>query len=964
MKKFIFAFFIISVISCQAALTFVAREPFIGPGTLTPSSPGSNFSSVSGPLTMVRVGPRTSSIPAPGWSADIRVTGAANYRGAINLTGPSATCGMWGEWIRIKSLPSAGGYMSVLQLLNRASTNVAVDFTIDDKGVLSAAPYNSGGAPLIFTGPTITPNTWVWIAVAWQIQSGGNFPYGIRCVSMPLGGSLTTWGSADGLNALDTSFSSVNAGMQTGGVGAIARIGCPSLYSMSNFSDIAYPTDIIQPVEQSNTWYVNTTTGNDNNDGASPSTAWKTAAKILTESQYSGMLDSNTAGPGNGDVLTIDTSGAPLIIGTNTLTFATMGLKVQPAANQTYINCQAEEFLANSSFTATAGLAKTYQTSDTQTNIVAWESDKWMWHVKSASYGASASITNPKTNATTNYPSTGAALDAVPGSFYTDGANLYIHTFNDTNPKTDGKTYTRSINRGGGLAAVDFTAGNYRAIGFYIRKTTLVDQFDNDFGAYCFQDGVLHGSGFSSSVEGGYFAYGDKHCYGSTGGVTASSLLVLNTECEQGHPYCGFGGQTPFVSYSGAVTADNIHTYRGCTCLTRSGLIGSTAGDPQGTGGDIVLSHNNGTGISFASITFDNCNFASGTATIGVAGNLSFTNQTQIGEVFTSCANTTIQQTTFPSLLVNMQPGATNLTVQNCLIKPIWTLSSSPTYYGFFVSGTVLIEGCTFDLSGITGDSAAYFQQGMIQRTGQLNLTFRNNAYLVPSGENFPLLYSASSADTLTFDHNAYNLGSGTILARAYGGANPSDLTYSQWQALGMDCTNSSLNANLLLQNDVPQSGSPLSNGGIDRGSMTDVTGTTYLHRNTIGAYQGSGSYLPPQTISGFPPLETIPFTATTITLPATTSSGLAITYTVVSGPAHVSGNTLTLTGTGQVTLTAVQAGNNSYAPISETETLTIIASAADTPALPTYGLLLLGTFLVLVAARSLTSRRIILEER
>ena len=51
-----------------------------------------------------------------------------------------------------------------------------------------------------------------------------------------------------------------------------------------------------------------------------------------------------------------------------------------------------------------------------------------------------------------------------------------------------------------------------------------------------FRMGCSAGTGLSSSVEGGYFAYGDKHCFGSTGGVTDSSLLVLNTECEQGQP--------------------------------------------------------------------------------------------------------------------------------------------------------------------------------------------------------------------------------------------------------------------------------------------------------------------------------------------------------------------------------------------------------------------------------------------
>jgi hypothetical protein len=956
MKRIVVALLLLSGICCHATLTLVKREPFIGQGTLTSTSPGTNFSSVTGTLTLVRVGPRTSSIAAPGWSADIR-TGASTSRGTINLSGPASLCGMWGAWVRVKTLPPIGtGYMSVLQLIDESS-NVVMDFSLNSNGVISTRPYDSGGTGPTFTSPAITPNTWVWLAVAWQIQSGSNFPYGIRCMSMPLGGKLTTWGSADGLNALATSFTAVNVGLQTGGNGPMLRIGCPSLYSMASFADIAYPSDIIAPVEQSNNWYVNTSSGNDNNDGATAATAWKTADKITLESKYCGMLDSNAAGPGGGDVLTIDTSGGPLVIDTNTLAFATQGLKVQPVSGQTYIKCQAEEFLANSAFTATAGLTETYQTTDTQANIVAWQNDEWMWHVKSASYGTSAAITNPKTGVTTNYASTGAALDAVAGSFYTNGTTLYIHPFGNTNPKTDGNTYTRSINRSGGLAAVAFTAGNYRALDFYVRKTALVDSGDNDFGAYCFQGGVLSGTGMSSSVEGGYFAYGDKHCFGSTEGVTNSTLLVLNTECEQGQPYCGYGGQTPFVSYTGTTTADNVHTYRGCTCLNRSGLIGSTTGDPVGTGGDIILSHNDGTGISFASITLDDCNFTSGSATMGVANNLIITDHTQIGEVNTSCTNTNIQETTFPFQLVQMRTGASSLTLQNCLIKPVFALSPAPGYYGLLLMGNVTIEGCTFDLSGITGNSNSYFAQGIIERVGALNLTFRNNAYVVPSGENLPLLYDATNSDTFTFDHNAYDLGAGTILARAYTNSSSSDLTFAQWQALGKDCSNSSLNANLLLQGDVPPSGSPLLNGGIDLGSMADYTGTTYAHRDTIGAYQGNAAYVAPQSITGFPPLAALTLSGTPATLPATTAAGLKIVYMVVSGPAKLSGNSLTLTGTGTVTLTATQAGNSSYAPLTETETITVLPpEIADTPTLPEWGLAVLALLLVATAGRSLIS--------
>lgn len=47
----------------------------------------------------------------------------------------------------------------------------------------------------------------------------------------------------------------------------------------------------------------------------------------------------------------------------------------------------------------------------------------------------------------------------------------------------------------------------------------------------------------------------------------------------------------------------------------------------------------------------------------------------------------------------------------------------------------------------------------------------------------------------------------------------------------------------------------------------------------------------------------------------ATTSSGLPVTFTLVSGPATLNGSTVTLTGYGQVTIRADQAGNATFLP-------------------------------------------------
>ena len=75
-----------------------------------------------------------------------------------------------------------------------------------------------------------------------------------------------------------------------------------------------------------------------------------------------------------------------------------------------------------------------------------------------------------------------------------------------------------------------------------------------------------------------------------------------------------------------------------------------------------------------------------------------------------------------------------------------------------------------------------------------------------------------------------------------------------------------------------------------------------------------------------------------TVSLVASSDSGLAITYVVVSGPATVSGSTLTITGAGTVVIEARQAGNSSYNPATPVQTSLVISPAPQTitfPALP-----------------------------
>ena len=93
------------------------------------------------------------------------------------------------------------------------------------------------------------------------------------------------------------------------------------------------------------------------------------------------------------------------------------------------------------------------------------------------------------------------------------------------------------------------------------------------------------------------------------------------------------------------------------------------------------------------------------------------------------------------------------------------------------------------------------------------------------------------------------------------------------------------------------------------------------------------------QTIT-FPSIPNHTFGDAPFLLGATASSGLVVSYTVLSGPATISGNTMTLTGAGIVTIQASQAGNASYAaatPVTQSFTVAQAAQTITFPAIPNH---------------------------
>jgi hypothetical protein len=921
MKALILLLALIPVLNCHATATLITQETFQGLGTLGSGNPGNLGTWVQGSWQERPVGPRTTSIPAPGCSGDAQSVPTDFYYDLTSTYSAESAAGAVGMWVRFSTF--GNGYLGNIGTFMRTTTSNGTPFQyvgVDANGVLSV---KDSGSTSTFTQSTITLSlyTWYWFQAEWV--NGPENPCHVKFSYKPLGGALTQFAGYDGPNVpgyyiqrvystCATAYPQANQASWTG------RMGGVSLYSISALGDLNGPdSTLIDPVATPTNWYVNPATGNDGNDGLTPTTAWQTVTKLNTEMANSGVL--GAAGYATGDTVTIDTTVANLVLGQNSLNINTPGVNIIQLGGGLAGagEIQAWTTIPSGNWRGpVSGTTHVYQStlSTIDSGSVLWENDKWMNHPTGSNLGAVQ-----------------AALDSTAGSFWTDGTTMYVHPFGDTNPSSDGKCYTRSYLRGSSAApAVAINAPNVHLNGLRTRKTCISDPATGDpIDSYCYQEDIgQYSSNSSMLIENCYGAYGGKHIFGFTDSSLTRQIVVSNCEAEQATPYTAAGGQTCWVDYSGTAGENGTATtqYYNCTTLMNEGLIGSSAGyynrDQPGW-----ISHSDGAGTPFAEVDFFNCNLQ-GTLITSSVGTVRVTGGSCKGGVFSSPTVGYIN-----NVLVTNGELFAGAIVRNS----IFSLDLINGGGQDAVSGTIDYQGCTIDLSSTTSNINDF---GIFLRTGALNFTWRNNLMIGSTSVNFGLLQNATSTDTLVLDHNAYQ-NVPTISYNYNDGIVAAGRTLAEWQALGFDA-NSFNTSNPLLTNYIPQAGSPLFNAGANLADLdppinADYTGEIFPVRTTIGAYEGDDAGPYPQSIDNFPATQTLPETTGLDILPPTTTAGLTITYAVVSGPAAVSGNTLTLTGAGTVVLQASQAGNGAYAPISATQTLTVTQTFAQWEAQPGY---------------------------
>lgn len=153
-----------------------------------------------------------------------------------------------------------------------------------------------------------------------------------------------------------------------------------------------------------------------------------------------------------------------------------------------------------------------------------------------------------------------------------------------------------------------------------------------------------------------------------------------------------------------------------------------------------------------------------------------------------------------------------------------------------------------------------------------------------------------------------------------YFGADDGPHGYELWQTDGTE-------AGTLLVYDI-NPGLPYGFSGpiVKTGNHLVFTGNDPAHNRELWTYGLTVKAPSPQTIT-FNSIPSKTIDGPPFTLTATASSGLPVTFEIVSGPATISGNTVTITGVGTVVIRATQNGNDDFLPATGVEQTFIVES-------------------------------------
>jgi hypothetical protein len=246
---------------------------------------------------------------------------------------------------------------------------------------------------------------------------------------------------------------------------------------------------------------------------------------------------------------------------------------------------------------------------------------------------------------------------------------------------------------------------------------------------------------------------------------------------------------------------------------------------------------------------------------------------------------------------------------------------------------------CTSTSTVLVGNSCAvavdFSPLSVGPQTASVTLTDNQLGYtLNTSTPNETATFAASGTQALNLSGTATSAGA------------PQTITFPA-PASPIPYTTSPITLSATAGSSLPVSFTVLTGPGTISGNSLTITGvgTITIAANQPGSINFSAApqvtqnivvNLAPQTIA-FAPTTPVTYTPT-IALSATSSSGLTVSFSLVSGPATLSGSALTLTGIGTVVVSATQPGNANYAAATNVQQ-SIVVNPIGTVAAPVLSL-------------------------
>jgi hypothetical protein len=401
-------------------------------------------------------------------------------------------------------------------------------------------------------------------------------------------------------------------------------------------------------------------------------------------------------------------------------------------------------------------------------------------------------------------------------------------------------------------------------------------------------------------------------------GVTALS----NGSYVVSSPFWHNGG-----SVVGAVTRGASDGSTVGPVTTSNSLVGSTAGDDVGSGGVTALSNGN---YVVSSPFWQNGGSVVGAVTWGNGTN----GQTLDGANVIDAANSLMGSTNNDLIgLGNGNPGSgiTALSNGNYVVSsPFWQNGSSVVGAVTWANGTTGIVGPVATSNSLVGST----NNDQVGSGGVTAVTNGNYVVSSPFWQNGGNMVGAvtwangstgaigtvAPGNSLIGSTNNDLVGSGGVTALSNGNyvvsspgwqSGSAQLGAATWSdgtdgqtldgANVIDTVNSLVGSGGLLQQvaGLPAGNSFLVSFTGNGGSVFDV--------------QVSGSSSSSSQSISFGPLANQTYGVAPITLSASATSGLPVSFAVLSGPATLSGNVLTVTGVGTVTVEATQPGNANF---------------------------------------------------